>query len=548
MGYNGATRTMKKDLFIKTTHILLFCFLLSAFLPIAAQQCFPPNTKQQLNANNIRALFKTNGFHFFNEKPDFEVPKGSGKTTIFTANLWLGGLDEQENLNVLASTYGIQGRTLSTGPITTGNAQISASWYDRFWMLSKEEIEYHKTHYTAPNYTMPDAIATWPAHGRTEYGESFFLAPFIDVSGKGYYTPSLGDYPDIRGDYAIYFINNDWCNEYIPPDGTLPTNIEILCMAYAYNTMDSALYNTIFISYLIRNKSANNYKDFYLGFFSDFDIGDGYDDFIGCDSLLNLGYGYNGMDIDGIYGANPPAQGVMFLNQKMSAFLPQNNTTGVTGAPTNSLEAYNNLKGVWKNGVPITYGGNGYNTGSTNYTKYVYTGDPVTKTGWTEFTPKGPGSFPNSPGDRCGLLSSGPFNLPIGESICLDLALPWARDYVEDNPASVALLKERANTIQQFYNNQNYTQNCTITVNIKDNNIQTNKIVIYPNPSNGKFTISNELILEKIEIFDILGNKVYEDEPKVQIAQINTNLPKGLYIYRVKLSDCSFRSGKISVH
>jgi len=98
--------------------------------------------------------------------------------------------------------------------------------------------------------------------------------------------------------------------------------VEILGMAYAYNLPDSALQNTIFLSYDIKNKSVQTYHDFYFGYFIDYDLGYAED----CDTMLNLSYVYNGNEIDGsgqpwAYGANPPVQGTVFLKQKMSFFL-----------------------------------------------------------------------------------------------------------------------------------------------------------------------------------------------------------------------------------
>ena len=177
----------------------------------------------------------------------------------------------------------------------------------------------------------------------------------------------------------------------------------------------------------------------------------------------------------------------------------------------------------------------------------MYDGDPVTKTNWTELTPNGPGSTPNTPGDRRALMSAGPFTLHINESICVDIALPFARDYEGDHISSVALLKQYAQAIQQFYDQQNFENNCSNTIGIKENTIYKDKLLIYPNPSNGQFTATCEKVIESIELYDVLGKKVFADTPKAQTIRINTNLTKGLYIYRVLLQDNSTCSGKIVI-
>ena len=516
-----------------------------------------------LEANNLKAYidpiapFLRCSNDFQSNINFFEAPKNSGKFTTYGSNIWLGAIDELEKLHLAAQIHCIHGRDFYIGPLTNDYEVINdkktvsdayIQKYHHTWKVTKEEIEYHKAHYADTHYVMPLGIANWPAHGRTQYGEDDRLAPYKNVSGTGGYTPWLGDYPEIRGDEAVYFITNDGMGEHTESSGT-PLGVNVLGMAYCFNSPDSALNNTIFLSYVIKNSSLNHYRDFYFGFRSDFEIGFGWDDYVGCDTLLNLAYGYNATEIDAWgYGEHPPAQGTMFLNQKMTAFGYQNNgSPSLYSPPKYDTEYYNILQGKWRDGDPITYGGTGYNLGSTEITPFAFSGDPVTATGWSELTPYGQGSEPNTPGDRYAIISAGPFTLPAGGSICFDIALPFARDYQGDHISSVALLKQRALAIQQFYNNQNFENNCSNTIGIKENTVYNDKLLIYPNPSQGQFTVTCEKIIESIVLYDMLGKKVFEKNPKVQTIQIDTHLPQGLYIYRVGLQDNTIRTGKIMV-
>jgi len=194
----------------------------------------------------------------------------------------------------------------------------------------------------------------------------------------------------------------------------------------------------------------------YVGFFADFDICYAYDDYIGCDSLLNLCYGYNSQPIlpwqTGQCYEYTPSQGAMFLNSKMNSFIHFDLVNSPMGSPADANAFYNYLQGLWKNGTPLTYGGIGYNPTSTHYTKFAFSGDPETKTGWTEMTPNGPDNPHNPPDDRRGIMSAGPFNLKAGEKIKIDIALPFAQDLNGDHLTSVTMLKQNAQKIQQFYN------------------------------------------------------------------------------------------------
>jgi len=528
----------------------LTVFFLFFFLPdtLHAQSCPTPAKSEELSTNNIRALFKTKGAHFANgTEGGFEVPKGSGMSTIFSGALWLGAKDEDDNLYVAAMKYGQEGNDYWTGPLSN-NQVNTGTYYDRFWKVSKKEIDEHIAGIANqdPNYIIPPSIMNWPAHGRGSFEESYLLAPYKNVSGENKYSPVKGDYPLIRGDEALFWINNDVCGTHGESGGT-PLGVEIMSMAYAYKSDDYAPNHTIFLSYEIRNKSTRNYKDLYVGFFADFDIGYEKDDYIGCDSLLNLCYGYNGKAIDGngqpyAYGEYPPAQGAMFLNKTMSSFIYY--IKGPSGGPYYINGIYNQLQGKWAEGVPLTYGGTGYNPTSTNYTKFAFSGDPATKTGWTEVTPNGPDNPANVPDERKGIMSTGPFNLKAGEKIKIDIALPFAWDLNGDHLTSVTMLKQNAQKIQQFYND--------VILNIQQIEPKTGFLTVYPNPSNGQFEVSSNQYIKTIDFYDVMGRMLKSRRTEKQnggkvIEFYFSNLPKGLYMYRAVFEDNSVCSGKIVV-
>jgi hypothetical protein len=252
--------------------------------------------------------------------------------------------------------------------------------------------------------------------------------------------------------------------------------------------------------------------------------------------LLNLAYGYNGNATDigdpWAYGEHPPAQGAMFLNQKMSAFMYFNNSTsGPMGDPRISAEYYYYLQGKWRDGTPLTSGGTGYDPESTDYTNFAYSGNPVTGSGWTEVGEE------NIPGDRRGILSAGPFTLPAGGSICIDIALPFAQDLEGNNITSVAMLKEKAEAIQQFYNKQNYEMACSGNIGVKENEKNNGKVQIYPNPTTGELTITNyELEITNVEIFDVYG-KLLSSHPLIPSSSHHkidlSHLINGIYLVKM---------------
>jgi len=180
----------------------------------AGAGCFKPAQTTNLELNNVRAYLKTNGTMWFElgGNAQYEVPKGSGKTSLFSAAVWVGGwsarggsmVDGTGNshngdLYMAAMRFGQDGNDYWTGPLNMKNATIevsSCSYYDQFYRISRVEVERHKVAYADPDYVMPNSIKNWPAHGRSAYGESRYLAPYFDVGGdENTYEPELGDFP-----------------------------------------------------------------------------------------------------------------------------------------------------------------------------------------------------------------------------------------------------------------------------------------------------------------------------------------------------------------
>jgi len=266
-----------------------------------------------LDLNNIKARIQANGLQFWPgpltgsgvdlAPQGFEFPKGSGKNTVFNSTLWVGGVDEADELHIAAERYRQVGLDYWPGPLSSDDGELSIETstvinWQKVWKLNVEEVEYHKLHYWESGYEPISVIATWPAHGNTELNQARFLAPFVDIDGDSVYNPMSGDYPLIRGDQCIYFIIND-VRQHSETEGEV-LGLEIHGMAYAFHDLENQpMNNTIFFSYKIFNRSTNVYHDAYIGLFTDFDIGYAFDDYVGCDVVRGAYFGYNGKEIDG---------------------------------------------------------------------------------------------------------------------------------------------------------------------------------------------------------------------------------------------------------
>ena len=166
---------------------------------------------------------------------------------------------------------------------------------------------------------MAQWMMEWPAHGDTKAGLDFNLAPFFDYNANGYYDPESGDYPMFCGDYCIFFMFNDMGGTHgqtqVPGLG-----VEVHGMLYAFDAPSSSdLSHTLFLKYKIINRGTQTFTQTHLGVWSDFDLGNGQDDYIGTNVKRSSVFVYNGDDFDEAvlgsegYGSDLPIQSMMIL-------------------------------------------------------------------------------------------------------------------------------------------------------------------------------------------------------------------------------------------
>ena len=87
-----------------------------------------------------------------------------------------------------------------------------------------------------------------------------------------------------------------------------------------------------------------------------------------------------------------------------------------------------------------------------------------------------------------------------------------------------------------------YTRGC-IPVGIEVELDNMPEITIYPNPSNGTFTIENATSIQTLEIYNVNGQKVQVELFNNQLDL--TDQPKGIYLLRVLLGSGELVSQKL---
>ncbi len=495
----------------------------------------PNMIRDTLDINNVSASFASWGEDYYTNNfmpKGYLVPKNSNKGTIFASSLWMAGHDSQNVIHSSSRLFDANLRDYVCGPSRNTICDRDSTYgYNRVWKITKAQIDYHLQNLSNSSYVVPDIIKYWPAHGNVSVGEAAMLAPFVDVNSDGNYNVQSGDYPDIKGDECILTITND----NVSRDGfnSTPLKVDIIQMIYAYNCPDdTALNHTIFMEYDIYNRSQNTYNDFLIGNFYDFDIGESYDDYNGCDTNRNLFFAYNSDNDDELngYGINPPVQGVKILNQTMSSFNVFYNPpsgTVISQGPSTSDGLYNSLLGKFPDGTPITIGGNGL-VGSVP-TKYFYPGDVNDNTQWSEV------SAANVNGDIRAIGSIGPFNFAPNQKISLDVALIYTRGDGKNNFENIDLLKQHSDHIQDVYDE--IITPCIPPVGI-NNSENTPEIGfnIYPNPTSGDININSNIEFHNADykIYSMIGQYVSNGILKNNTESISvSNLQTGIYFLSI---------------
>lgn len=532
-------------------------FLAGLSISIANAQTF-----EYLDINQVKARVNSGGDLHWDPVAgtnSYECPKGSGKIWGGSASMWIGGIDAGGQLKLAAQTYRQGGVDFWPGPLGVATASTNSATvnqYNRVWKLNKTDIDDFLTNLANGNvqngsFTPAADLLSWPANGDLSQNYAGILAPYMDVNGDAIYNPMDGDYPIIKGDQAVYTIFNDAYQLHQSSGKSLGAEIHL--MAYAYGpcsitTSNSFLNYTTFYNFKIINRSSFSLQNSYAGLFNDFDLGTYMDDYVGSDVENHYTYSYNSASSP----SNEPAIGIVQLKgpiessnsidddldgtidepleqMSMTNFMYFNNSfPGVPLSqtdPSNATEYYQYMTGFWKDGTPLTCGGNGY--GGSTPTKFAYTSNTYTNgtCGTTSWVENGLGS------DKKFIMSSGPYVLQPGAVDELEYAYIVSFDSITNNP-----LSKLDTDVQALHSIYNSTLNQCLTTNIKEQKNQT-AFTLSPNPTNGVLNINwnskaNDF---KIEVIDALGKLlILENHKGINQTSINvSDLSSGIYFVKI---------------
>jgi len=286
----------------------------------AQSNCEGSDAYIELNVNNIRAGLPHAGSLWWNGNDgQYLAPdNGTGVSAIFAGGLWIAGKTSDGLTKVAASQYGLfSGDTdYFPGPLNpqTGEAYSNAcaDWDKHFSILQTEKIA-HQSDFNDNNIVDNplSAIFAWPGRNNPYFAEynnfdlpaDIDLAPFVDLNGDNIYDPAAGDYPDTKGDQAIWWIFNDSASAHTETNGEA-LGMEIQTIAYAYQCAQPAVNNTTFYDFKLTYRGLESLTDFNVALWTDVDLGCYTDDLIGYNEERNMAFYYNLDEQDGTEGIN----------------------------------------------------------------------------------------------------------------------------------------------------------------------------------------------------------------------------------------------------
>lgn len=379
-----------------------------------------------ISINNILLWISNNGDTAHNPLTSgsgLEWPAGSAKYAIYEDGLVWGGKVQGE-IRIGGSTYrhGLQAGNIKGD----GTAADPNDPKHRIYKVRLVDALSYANMNPGERTRLRKDFEEWPA----DLG-----APYTDADNNGSYNPNFdawvngdenADSPWFIGDEVLWFVSNDLdgsrtSNLY----GTAPIGVEVQTLVWGYN-QTGPLGNMVFAKYTVINRGTDDLEEAYFALWSDPDLGDAGDDLVGIDTTLSLGFCYNGLAHDDVYGI-PPATGYDFFqgpvvkgepedeaiynfeklagwkNLEVSSFAFYINSDPVyqdpdMGVPEGAIQMYNYLQSKLYDGQPFI------DPTTNEEVKVTLAGDPITKTGWID-------GIVNAPDDRRMLMTTGPFTL-----------------------------------------------------------------------------------------------------------------------------------------
>lgn len=513
------------------TTILLF-----AAAHTHAQTPFPDGDSLCVNNLNVMSLAHGDMWHTTTPfRQHCRFSEGSRQGMYLAGAVWLSAVDASGNLHVSAQTYRQNGNDFWPGPLDASGSldySTSAKWA-KVWKVSRGEVNTHRAIVFHNLSNTPPSILSWPgkgnvyAKGRGDLpldvtGE---MAPFVDKNGDGIYQPLSGEYPDFKGDGALWWVFSDNGPAHNETNGT-SLKVEIHAMAYGYKR-STPIDNVVYYDYEIINRSGKDYTDMRFAIWSDPELLAYEDTYIAFDSARRLGIIYSAVDSgsgpSGSHGFNPPAAGITLIRVPgdggagyvpVGSYTYYNNDPSVIGNPSSPAEYDRYMRARMRNGDHIKK--NGFNV------DYIVGGDPFDTSEIMGC------AYGGAPGDMRTVMATRGFALDDKRREHIVFAL--VADSAAGGCPSLDLsgLNRVADTAWNVYHNP------LPELGVNDHMARSGSISVYPNPVCDVLIVDGVQYGATVTVSNMLGATVasagYSGTSTIKLSL--RELPVGLYVVR----------------
>ena len=324
-------------------------------------------------------------------------PRATATSAIYNSGLWIGATVNGE-VRVSAVQYGSE---FSPGPITAPG--VPADPWDEAYRTYK--------------------LNRWDSPGITDWVE------WPEILGAPVYDNFE---PWLPLDQTLFSVYNDLSEDHIFPSASLGAEVRQTIIG-GVTDVDNGLNRTFYVQYEIINRSSDDWDDACFSIWSDPDIDEATNDYVGIDTTLDLAYVYSNDSGDPSY-PNPPAIGYQLLEDSFEGGLTAYVIWTIDiPEPSSVEEAYNCQHGLSIDGSDIIDPGLG------TASPYMYPGNPVTGTGWTD---------PDSADKRL-LMTLGGETVAAGDTVTFTIAVTIAQG--TDNLNSITELLADAAEAKAFW-------------------------------------------------------------------------------------------------
>ena len=421
----------------------------------APQQSMAVDNTTFININKI-LMFVTNHGNFGRDLSDrfgydygtfypytsvADIESGANTTSPnYATGLWVGAIDSVTgDTLIVVSEYDSE---YVPGPMADSTFSPDQPYYKVF-KLFKDSLTAN------PNQDFLDYITYAIPAGAPDFKEDTVWNPDSTVILQ---IDTVLPY----GDQMLWSVFNDADAAQHANDAgeTDPLGIEVRQTTFAFQREDE-LGEMVFFILQIFNKGEKVLDNTFFSIWCDPDLGLAGDDFVGCDTTLDLGFVYNADNDDQQYGSRPPAlgidffQGPLFENDTLTARMWGQEIAGYGNLGLSSFNKYINgtdphsYRETWwyMNGLNGNQDGAAYVNPDGIQTKFYHAGDPVT----------GIGDLDNAPADRRWMQTTGPIKFRPGDST--EIIASFVIGQGGDRKSSISVMKYNDKFAQTAYEN-----------------------------------------------------------------------------------------------